>query len=545
MMSLPYSAPDGQVLRTPHLIGSSLGPTRVIGTGAIKSENYVAGSAGWSIDGDGNVEFNDGDFRGDITGASGTFSGTVSGGQIDIGGSDTSSFHVDADGNMWLGAGTYLGAPFKVSKAGEIDIGSGAFTVDISGNVVANSIDVATVLDRVYFDTGLTNNGYISHDTNSLYIQGAGDIWFPNNATTEWPPSINMYNNGTSRSALTLYAATSIRLGDGPHPDIGYALSGVPISSFYVELHKTNGLTASLSNLTVSSTGWGFAGRTPSSTYEFDIGYDTMRLASGTSGYAYLQFGASSTAAQNSHLVNNGSNGVLLYSGNVGSGTLRYGFYTNLPYAFVWGEWAGGSAYSAFTTSGAGSTGYLMLTDNGTTYISTVNTGYSVYIRPSANSTTYQLVVSTTGVAATLAATASTTAVVDAGFGVLGYTTSRSESKENVKPVKSKDALGRILALRPVEFTYKKDYIGEGTNDMVPLHQQRGFIAEEVEAVDRVAAVYGWLEPGDRKRLAKPRETPLRLEDAECIHWNPNVVVADLVAVIHDLHERITTLEAK
>jgi hypothetical protein len=100
-----------------------MGPTRVIGSGAIRSENYVAGSAGWSIDGDGNVEFASGNFRGDITGATGTFSGavsgaTISGGSIDIGGVDATSFHVDSGGNMWLGAATYATAPFRISSDG-------------------------------------------------------------------------------------------------------------------------------------------------------------------------------------------------------------------------------------------------------------------------------------------------------------------------------------------------------------------------------------------------------------------------------------------
>ena len=46
--------------------------------GCLQSSNYVADSAGWMIDGSGNAEFETGYFRGDITGASGTFTGTVS-----------------------------------------------------------------------------------------------------------------------------------------------------------------------------------------------------------------------------------------------------------------------------------------------------------------------------------------------------------------------------------------------------------------------------------------------------------------------------------
>ena len=47
---------------------------------------------------------------------------------IDVGGSDASSFHVDVDGNMWLGAGTYASAPFRVSSAGALAASSFSLT---------------------------------------------------------------------------------------------------------------------------------------------------------------------------------------------------------------------------------------------------------------------------------------------------------------------------------------------------------------------------------------------------------------------------------
>ena len=39
--------------------------------------NYVSGTSGWKIAADGSVDFNDGNFRGDITGSTGTFSGGI------------------------------------------------------------------------------------------------------------------------------------------------------------------------------------------------------------------------------------------------------------------------------------------------------------------------------------------------------------------------------------------------------------------------------------------------------------------------------------
>jgi len=51
-------------------------------TGAYQSPNFVSGSAGWQFDSDGNLEAESGYFRGNITGASGTFSGALSASDI-------------------------------------------------------------------------------------------------------------------------------------------------------------------------------------------------------------------------------------------------------------------------------------------------------------------------------------------------------------------------------------------------------------------------------------------------------------------------------
>ena len=162
---------------------------------SIKSSNFSSGSAGFEIKSNGDAEFNDGNFRGDITGASGTFSGAlsgatgtfsgslsaatgtfsgnlsaaggtftgdisgasgtftgdlsgsnISGGTIDIGGSDSTSFHVDSDGNMFLGAATIGSAPFKVTNAGAVTATSYTLTGgNINTATISNpSIELAT-----------------------------------------------------------------------------------------------------------------------------------------------------------------------------------------------------------------------------------------------------------------------------------------------------------------------------------------------------------------------------------------------------------------
>jgi hypothetical protein len=57
----------------------------------------------------------------------GTLTGiSIAGGQIDIGGADTTSFHVDTFGDMWIGGATYATAPFKISAAGFVTSSNGA-----------------------------------------------------------------------------------------------------------------------------------------------------------------------------------------------------------------------------------------------------------------------------------------------------------------------------------------------------------------------------------------------------------------------------------
>src|SRR3990167_9262795 len=99
----------------------------VMKSGAMQSPNFSLGVSGWIINANGDVEFNDGTFRGAISATT-----------IDIGGADATSFHVDIDGNMWLGDATFASAPFKVSNAGALT----ASSVTITGGTIGASVVV-------------------------------------------------------------------------------------------------------------------------------------------------------------------------------------------------------------------------------------------------------------------------------------------------------------------------------------------------------------------------------------------------------------------
>jgi len=70
-------------------------------------------------------------------------SGDITGGTIDIG---TESFHVDSEGNMWLGHSTYASAPFKVSKSGSLTATTGTYSGALSAatGTFAGSLSAAT-----------------------------------------------------------------------------------------------------------------------------------------------------------------------------------------------------------------------------------------------------------------------------------------------------------------------------------------------------------------------------------------------------------------
>jgi len=310
--------------------GTIAGQEIIVGTNTsdsaiIKSSNYFPGSAGWKIDADGTAEFESGNFRGDITGASGTFSGdlsaaggtfsgdlsgaggtfsgdlsaaggdfsgdisgasgtftgdlsgsNISGGTIDIGGSDSTSFHVDTDGNMWLGAGSIGSAPFQVSNAGAITATSG----EIGGWEISSNYLRAENGSGQYitlYDNGTISGNYTA-GSSGWAIDADGDAEFnsitirlPSRSTTPTGGGNDVislgnsfiYNNTTTGLNLissTNYVSIQDQLainasGSSSNPSLyleqAYNPSGGTDAGFYVEndflgskssLYLTNGL---------------------------------------------------------------------------------------------------------------------------------------------------------------------------------------------------------------------------------------------------------------------------------------------------------------
>ena len=87
------------------------------------------------------------------------------GGALDIGSGNT-SFHVDTDGNMWLGHANYASAPFKVSKAGALTATS----------VAASSVFVDGVAITPSTVTSAVNMDAASTVSSTLTTSGSGKI---------------------------------------------------------------------------------------------------------------------------------------------------------------------------------------------------------------------------------------------------------------------------------------------------------------------------------------------------------------------------------
>ncbi len=121
----------------------------------IDSNDYWYSDGTFSL-GNGNVTWNGSALN--ISGG-GTFTGELNGGTINIGGNDSTSFHVDSAGRMWLGAGNsaFDDAPFRVTSGGAVTatnltltggsltIGSGGTYANISsaGKLTAANVDVS------------------------------------------------------------------------------------------------------------------------------------------------------------------------------------------------------------------------------------------------------------------------------------------------------------------------------------------------------------------------------------------------------------------
>jgi hypothetical protein len=156
-------------------------------TAVLRSSNYSAGTAGWLIRGDGLAEFNDLTVRS----------------RLDIGGDDASSFHVDNNGNMWLGAGilNYSTAPFRVSNTGALVATNANVTGTINasggtitGYLTSGGVDIGVLRPSSNYYKGINLSPDNATQFQSCFIRGnGGEVYLRADNGTQWIK----FENGT------------------------------------------------------------------------------------------------------------------------------------------------------------------------------------------------------------------------------------------------------------------------------------------------------------------------------------------------------------
>lgn len=194
----PESPSPNSPATVPQTSQSNVVPTgggSILNGGTLQSPNFVTGAngSGWKLDSNGNLECNDGNFRGDITGASGTFSGAVAASSLDIGGDDATSTHIDSDGNQWWGASiaNKLTAPARINKDGTAYF-TGVTTI---GSEADGFNQIAWNASNMQ-----VNGSYVTN--NDIYGDGDdGNVTISGNTTLT---SDMFYNNLTVDNGFTL-----------------------------------------------------------------------------------------------------------------------------------------------------------------------------------------------------------------------------------------------------------------------------------------------------------------------------------------------------
>ena len=208
-----------------------------------------------------------GTFSGALSAASGTFTGELSGGTINIGGNDATSFHVDSAGGMWLGADNsgFASAPFRVTSAGAVT----ATSATITGDITATSGTFSGTVNA----SGGTFSGFVSAGTmkiganvsgtdDGIYIDG-NNYWFDGEGRFKMGNSSNYLTwDGTAgNTGVIAYSGTSNAAFYAYGPSIGSAYAAIYITDGGLKVANTysanggNAITCigNLSATTISS----------------------------------------------------------------------------------------------------------------------------------------------------------------------------------------------------------------------------------------------------------------------------------------------------
>jgi hypothetical protein len=371
----------------------------------IKSSGYDPGVAGWKITGLGDAEFNELTVR------------TA----LDIGGSDTSSFHVDIDGNLWLGASTYGSAPFTISNTGNVNVGgtdASSFHIDKDGNIWSGAATFNTATNPFYVtaagaikatsgrigpvlisNSSMNSQGsspYLNSNNNYYGLDNFGDIYIYSNPGSDvGGPHVNQFHSTalvgeyiqikkTSTSAFSdnLYEA---RIGDtsGTYAEVVVQNTGTPN---YAAMYSNGNMTAT-GNLTIGSyIAVGGTGITDAGS----VSANGWFRSTGVTGWYNQTYGGGIFMEDSTWVrVYNGKNfycpatiraeNVVQVAGIDGGLSMR--------------SWTANANYMSLATTNMSASEYCVLSDGTNTFLSG-GTGGVTYIRAGNNDTNGQIAVS-------------------------------------------------------------------------------------------------------------------------------------------------------
>lgn len=173
-------------------------------------------------------------------------------GSISIGGDDTTSLHIDKNGNLWTGAATLASGKFRLSNTGTLDIGGG--------------------------------------DTTSLHIGSDGRLWAGDADFEDAPFRIQPFDASLSISNITGSRSISSITGDS------------------VQFYSTVGMQDKVIRGTTSFTSGTPEYRTGDN-YRFSVGYG-LQFRSGTT--TELSIGGTSDPEDGGHIYSGGGNTIYM-----------------------------------------------------------------------------------------------------------------------------------------------------------------------------------------------------------------------------------------
>lgn len=438
-------------------------------------------------------------------------------GQVDVGGTDATSFHIAPQGNVWVGAGPadFDAAPFKLSNDGSIDIGGDDNTslhISTLGNIHlgAAKASAATAPLKINNDGSLDVGG---DDATSLHIAVNGNVY-------------SGVAKGSSATAPFLLTASTGAIKVGTVT--GSADIATPALTNVIQLSST----VYLANQTIR----GYFNNGAGAIYAWTLnasggfistlnGASMITITPANVAGALISLSAAGYNSTQPITTTSDVKGSGFYATSVGSqtdpvlkiATTTDGFYTDGTHPY----WANANQGSKIWTAGNDGAGSGLDADK------LDNLQASQFLRSDVGDTmTGQLAASSFFMTGTL----STSTAAQAGWGnsttggTLCRFTSAARYKRDIVPLVNSDLdPKRLLDVEIVQFKYKDEVLIEG--DKRKGMDIPGFVADTfIEKYPIVCDVN---------------------DDGEAEGWSTQIIIPPMLALIQDLYKEIEELKQK